>query len=95
METSDNRLARHGNGHAGTWPAASRGHNGNGHIAEHGNGNGHGNGNRHLVAASETETLIQSVAREVEVTRRLVSVGRQRVSHRRSRSAGSATFTTC
>src|SRR5262245_45516513 len=65
---SGSRHNGHGNG------------NGNGH---HANGNGHGNGHHaegpsaeassdHAVLASEVaEELIQSVAREVEVTRRL------------------------
>src|SRR5262245_38386700 len=71
---SGSRHNGHGNG------------NGNGHHAN-GNGNGHGNGHHaegpsaeassdHAVLASEVaETLIQSVAREVEVTRRLYRSG--------------------
>jgi chromosome segregation protein len=46
--------------------------NGNGHAAAHSNGNGSGNGNGH---ASHAEEIIQSVAREVEVTRRLYRSG--------------------
>src|SRR5687767_11434896 len=50
--------------------------NGNGHA----NGNGHGNGNGHSLHAAGGEAegiaeLIQSVAREVEVTRRLYRSG--------------------
>src|SRR5436190_3035364 len=61
----------HLNGHHGD----QNGHqNGHGALEAHGNGNGngrvHGNGNGH-VAAGEADALIQSVAREVEVTRRL------------------------
>src|SRR5262245_20318951 len=71
---SGSRHNGHGNG------------NGNGHHAN-GNGNGHGNGHHaegpsaeassdHAVLASEVaEELIQSVAREVEVTRRLYRSG--------------------
>jgi len=70
--------------------AHGNGHNGNGHGSGegHANGNGHGNGNGRLVDASLTpmplppsaleldaEELIQSVAREVEVTRRLYRSG--------------------
>ena len=63
--------------------------NGNGHLYAHGNGNGNGHGAVHhheppavandaAVAAltpSEAETIIQSVAREIEVTRRLYRSG--------------------
>jgi chromosome segregation protein len=56
--------------------------NGNGHHDEHGNGNrngnGNGNGNGHAHPngnGSSLEDLIQSVAREVEVTRRLYRSG--------------------
>ena len=62
-----------------TGPAlpGSNGHSGNGH---HDNGNGNGNGH-HAVAAepslpqTELEEVIQSVAREIEVTRRLYRSG--------------------
>jgi chromosome segregation protein len=64
---------------APVWPGGEGGENGNGH---HGNGNGNGNGNSNgngdghrpteLVTAEE---IIQSVAREVEVTRRLYRSG--------------------
>jgi chromosome segregation protein len=57
--------------------------NRNGHANRHGNANGHGNG--HLVLANPhggdgenltvTEELIQSIARDVEVTRRLFRSG--------------------
>src|SRR5262245_59769718 len=48
--------------------------NGNGHHAhDNGHGNGNGNGNGH--AASLAEEIIQSVARDVEVTRRLYRSG--------------------
>jgi chromosome segregation protein len=52
--------------------AARRGHasTGNGH---HGNGNGSGNGNGH--DAGIVQEIIQSVAREIEVTRRLYRSG--------------------
>jgi chromosome segregation protein len=50
-------------------PAAEHGHNGNGH---HGNGNGNGH---HGDVATIAEDIIQSVAREVEVTRRLYRSG--------------------
>jgi len=56
-----------GNGH---------GHNGNGHHPENGNGNGNGHGPAdagHYEAVAEE--IIQSVAREVEVTRRLYRSG--------------------
>jgi chromosome segregation protein len=65
----------------------ARGHNGNGHALHghgNGNGNGHGNGQPYVEVASTTldslgqvaaEELIQSVAREVEVTRRLYRSG--------------------
>src|SRR5262245_13364357 len=72
---SGNGLKGHGNG------------NGNGHHSN-GNGNGHGNGHHaesavteasteHLpvLTSEEAEELIQSVAREVEVTRRLYRSG--------------------
>jgi chromosome segregation protein len=53
--------------------------NGNGHGNGNGNGHGDGNGNGHHVAVgqdfSPAEELIQSVAREVEVTRRLYRSG--------------------
>src|SRR2546422_11623543 len=54
------------------------GHTGNGH--EHGNGSGHGHGNgngdgHHADVANIAEDIIQSVAREVEVTRRLYRSG--------------------
>ena len=45
--------------------------NGHGHA----NGNGHGNGNGHAHADVGLEEIIQSVAREVEVTRRLYRSG--------------------
>ncbi len=58
-------LADQGNGH----------HNGNGHHGHgNGNGNGSGNGNGHH-ADSLAEEIIQSVAREIEVTRRLYRSG--------------------
>src|SRR5450759_5417828 len=49
-----------GNGHE---PAEGNGHNGR--------GNGHGNGNGHAVPLRAIDEIIQSVAREIEVTRRL------------------------
>ncbi len=75
-------VADTGNGNA---HADSNGHtNGNGHAHanghgqhqahENGNGHGHGNGNGHH-AESIAEEIIQSVAREVEVTRRLYRSG--------------------
>jgi chromosome segregation protein len=66
-----------GNGHSGN------GHNGNGHHAS-GNGNGQGSvpfgasalgGPNAPLSRAEAEELIQSVAREVEVTRRLYRSG--------------------
>jgi len=60
------------NGHA----TESNGHieaNGNGHYAVLENGNGHGNGHGHHSAV--VEEIIQSVAREIEVTRRLYRSG--------------------
>jgi chromosome segregation protein len=42
---------------------------------EHGNGNGHGNGSGNGHAHVDVEELIQSIAREVEVTRRLFRSG--------------------
>ena len=74
-----------GNGHHGNENGNGNG-NGNGHHAN-GNGNGHGNGHHAEAAAEgsadhvpvltreEAEELIQSVAREVEVTRRLYRSG--------------------
>src|SRR5262249_35141397 len=57
------------NGH----PAAN-GANGNGHAHANGNGhNGNGHGNGHH--AEMVEEIIQSVAREIEVTRRLYRSG--------------------
>ena len=55
----------------------ANGHSGNGH---HGNGTGHSNGDGHQVVEpvsppADVEELIQSVAREVEVTRRLYRSG--------------------
>src|SRR4051794_16492475 len=58
-----------GNGHQGN---GHNGHNGHGVLAGTGDGNGHANGHR---AASEADALIQSIAREVEVTRRLYRSG--------------------
>jgi chromosome segregation protein len=67
--------------------AAGNGHNGNGHVHGTGNGNGNGNGNGHgalvLSEASlgappigeSVREIIQSVAREIEVTRRLYRSG--------------------
>ena len=62
-----------------------KGHNGNGHNGNGHNGNGHGNGNGHAAAAGlpgplapaelSAEEIIQSIAREVEVTRRLYRSG--------------------
>ena len=46
--------------------------NGNGH---HGNGNGHGNGHGKGHGAGVVEEIIRSVAREIEVTRRLYRSG--------------------
>src|SRR5438094_10136703 len=71
--------ALHPTGHSprrGALPGAN-GHSGNGH---HGNGNGNDNGNGHQVVEplsppADVEELIQSVAREVEVTRRLYRSG--------------------
>ncbi len=75
----------HTNGHG---PANGNGHheNGNGHANGEPNGNGHGNGNGYHAAdiapvlerplnREAAETLIQSVAREIEVTRRLYRSG--------------------
>ncbi len=61
-------------GHA--HPASGNGHvhepaNGNGH----GNGNGHANGNGHGHHAGLVQEIIESVAREIEVTRRLYRSG--------------------
>src|SRR5215211_6629298 len=64
-----------GDNASGFGVAGGNGHNGNGH-----NGNGHGNGNGHAAAALlvqdehvaiGAQEIIQSVAREIEVTRRL------------------------
>src|SRR5262245_41305446 len=73
-----------GNGHANGHGNGHGNGNGNGHA----NGNGHGNGHglheatpidvdpAHVVAAvSSAEEIIQSVAREIEVTRRLYRSG--------------------
>jgi chromosome segregation protein len=49
------------------------GHTGNGH--DRANGNGHGNGNGHADVADIADEIIQSVAREIEVTRRLYRSG--------------------
>jgi chromosome segregation protein len=56
---------------------SEHGHNGNGHGgAGHSNGNGNGNGNgHHGDVATIADDIIQSVAREVEVTRRLYRSG--------------------
>jgi chromosome segregation protein len=52
----------------------SNGHaNGNGNGHGHGHGNGHGNGNGHHAAL--VHDMIESVAREIEVTRRLYRSG--------------------
>jgi chromosome segregation protein len=60
--------AAHGHGH----PAA-----GNGHVHEvtNGNGNGHANGNGNGHHAELVQEIIDSVAREIEVTRRLYRSG--------------------
>ena len=55
-----------GNGHHGN----GNGHNGHGH-----NGNGHGNGHDAETYEAVAEEIIQSVAREIEVTRRLYRSG--------------------
>jgi chromosome segregation protein len=80
--------APHDNGH-GTNGHNGNGHNGNGHHGTGANGNG-ANGNGHepipfvasgiarqdaVLTRAEAEELIQSVAREVEVTRRLYRSG--------------------
>jgi chromosome segregation protein len=61
---------------APAWPGEGGGEvpaNGNGH---HGNGNGNGNGHRDAaIDRAVAEEIIQSVAREVEVTRRLYRSG--------------------
>ena len=49
--------------------------NGNGHGTANGNGRANGNGNGHRHAAETVEEIIQSVAREIEVTRRLYRSG--------------------
>src|SRR6185503_1559504 len=52
-------------------PEAGNGHGDNGHAPTNGHGNGHGNGHH----AAVVEEIIQSVAREIEVTRRLYRSG--------------------
>ena len=65
-----NGHGHHTNGHH------ANGHNGHvGEVAEHAVGNGNGNGHGHLQPNADAETLIQTVAREVEVTRRLYRSG--------------------
>jgi len=82
--------APHENGHGGNGHHGNgNGHNGNGHHGSGANGNG-ANGNGHepipfvasgiarqdaVLTRAEAEELIQSVAREVEVTRRLYRSG--------------------
>jgi chromosome segregation protein len=53
-------------------PAGDNAHNGNGNGLVNGNGIGHGNG---PLAGHDVSEIIQSVAREVEVTRRLYRSG--------------------
>ncbi len=68
-------FAEPGNDDAGQ-DAGSPSHHGNGNGNGHGNGNGNGNGNGHAhLDPAEAQELIRSVAREVEVTRRLYRSG--------------------
>src|SRR5438105_12647894 len=53
----------------------AEGANGDGTASEHGNGNGNGGGTGLSITRADAEVLIHSVAREVEVTRRLYRSG--------------------
>ena len=56
-------------------PAAGNGHVHDGHGNGNGNGNGHANGNGNGHHAELVQEIIESVAREIEVTRRLYRSG--------------------
>jgi chromosome segregation protein len=58
-------------GEAAVEPPANGNGNGNGHHPANGNGNGHGNGH----GSTTMDEIIRSVAREIEVTRRLYRSG--------------------
>jgi chromosome segregation protein len=64
--------SRNGHGESPNGYAINR-HGSNGHAGTNGNSSGYGNG--HAAASSAADALIQSVAREVEVTRRLYRSG--------------------
>jgi chromosome segregation protein len=58
------------------FPETGNGHTGNSHVDVHGNGNSNGNGNGNGHGHDGIiEEIIQSVAREIEVTRRLYRSG--------------------